>query len=286
MATLSGRLEIAFWIGWVAALRLVRLIRWASLLLVMTTCFLALLFVRASASYLERNDVFPGVNAGDPASGKAQNAAEVGPVVLPTADRSVTEQLNVLFLLVDRLGGVSPHLQGAWLVVSDPQGQGLTFLPLYPSLAAAQAPASADLKRDFRLDFSGAPGRDFLRAISQKGVWWHHYLVLDHASLAALVELVGGAALGNGMLNGAQAVATLPASGQAPGAVLEGQAMLLDAICRQSAGLFKSAHPDLIAGLLTGSGRSDVGPEAFEQGWAYLSRSGELTCEFPTVLGR
>lgn len=293
MLSLSRRLEIAFWTGWVSAIRAMHLApvaRGASILLMLACCLMGWMLVKTSTSYLESGLVSLGFFRGlTPASANAggdgtQEMAWTGPMALPatsgTNDYAAATQVNVLLLVVDRLGGISPRLQGVWLLVTDPQKHGLTFLPLYPS-------ANSDLSRAFRLDPSGAPSQAFLEAVRQKGVWWHHYLALDYASLSALVELVGGVQLGGTRLRGVEAVTNLLSPARAPEAMLEGQASLFESICLQSAGLLANADPDLVTGLLTGSDeRSNISPEVFQQGWIYASQAGGLTCEFPTVLGR
>ncbi len=291
MLSLSRRLEIVFWTGWVSAVRAVHLARVGRtvvILLVLVSCLMGLALVKTSTGYLERGAMSLGFFSGMiPASANAmQNGApaRTGPVALSNtdgaSDYAAATQVNVLLLIVDRLGGVSPRLEGVWLLVSDPQKRALTFLPLYPS-------GSSDLSRSFRLAPSGAPSRAFLDSVRQKGVWWHHYLVLDYASLSALVELVGGVNLGSTRVHGVEAVTRLLSPAQPPEAFLGGQALLIEAICLQSTGLFATADPDLVTGLLAGSDeRSDISPEAFQQGWDYASQGGGLTCEFPTVLGR
>jgi hypothetical protein len=296
MAPFSRRLEIAFWTNWVSALRLLQNVPWAMGLRIVVVCSTSLLLVLGLAGFLRYGLPESAANrlaqiaapaAVSAAPGAVIGSRGIGRVVLPKSALPVEHpkdtQVNVLFLLVDRLGSLSPQLLGAWLMVGDPQNQKLTFLPLFPSVVAG---GGVELNRNFRLDPSGAPSPVFLESVKQKGVWWHHYLIFDKAALSALVELEGGVGLGDGLLSGAKAVAALPPAGQAAREILEGQAALLEAICQRSESLFTTANPMLVAGLLAGADRSDISPETFQQGWQQVSHSGGLVCEFPTVLGR
>ncbi len=276
--TLSRRMEIAFWTSWVSTLRLARAARWLPTLLGLSVCLVSLLFVSAFTRFQNA----PGGGISSPVKGAL--------AVAPQAGRTPIVQQNTLVLIIDRLEGGPARLQGAWLLVSDPDFREIVFLPIYPSGAPGKPTPPPDLNRLFRQNASGAPGEAFFEALRQKRIWWNHYVMVDYASLAALVELSGGVFL-DGELNpgaaltGGQVIDWLAASDPAPQAILARQAALLGALCRRSGRLIAATHPDLMSGLLTGSGQSDLSPDAFRQGWEQARQAGSLVCEFPTLPG-
>lgn len=288
--TLSRRMEIAFWISWVSTLRLARATRWLPLLLALSVCMVSLLFVTAFTGYHSA--------AGGPFFSAA--AGQMPPAERPQPEHAPAAQQNTLLLIVDRLEGGPAHLEGAWLLVSDLDLQEIVFLPIYPSRTPGKPGSTQDLSLLFHQNASGAPGESFLEALRQKRIWWNQYVMLDHASLAALVELSGGVSLegapdggapqgdapqGDAPQGGGPALDWLTSSKPDPAAFLERQTVLLQALCRQSGRLAAAAHPDLMSGLLLSGGRSDLRPAAFGQQWQQVQRSGSLACEFPILPG-
>lgn len=270
ISTIIQRLEITFWMAWVAALRSIRVVRWAPVVLVISACGLALLITAGSAVYLNG-----GLFGGQPARAEAMTVTNTGTPL----------QSNTLFILVDDMDSPQAKLEGVWLIVADPAYQHLTFLPLHPRSASA-AGDMRDLAQAYRQPGDGTLDPAFAEAVTSYGVWWDHFLVLDRTTLSALVELVGGVGLGNGLADGTLAIASLPEPGNQPEAVLERQALLLMGICQQSDVLFKGADPKIITGLLAGSSRSDLAANEFQTAWEALQQAGSPTCEFPTILGR
>jgi len=193
-------------------------------------------------------------------------------------------QRNVLLVLVDRLTSDSPRLQGVWLLACLPSSSHATFLPLYPSSKSGRQAEEDSLSGLFSLDRNGAPGLDFLNALSDKNIWWDYYLVLDNLALASVVELIGGVNLGQGELSGTQVMRFLSQPTQEPHAELMGQAMLAREFCSRIPVVFAGSNWEIQFELLTGHIYSDMELNSSRIDWARIRAfATALSCEFPTL---
>jgi hypothetical protein len=277
-SVISQRMEIFFWTGWISALRWIRVTRWLGAGLLASGCLVSLLLTGLFINARGQSDRQAG--AGAPVQVGKQSLAAAEP-----PDRARPSQNNTLLLVVDQLEGSQAQLQGAWLLVMDPEGSNGIFLPIFPSSTTSTETPTQDLSRLFSLDGSGMPAAAFQEAVRQKNIRWAHILILEHASLAAMAELEGGVDLGHGLVSGGKAVTWLDSQDPGLPSLLERQAVLLGAICLQSSILFENAHIDLISGLLAGPRRSDLSLDEFQQGWKQAGKNGKFSCEFPTIWG-
>lgn len=193
--------------------------------------------------------------------------------------RPVSDQTNVLVLMVDRLGARA-RLEGAWLVIYDPTPK-LTYLPLFP------ARDGVALSEAFRLESSGRPAAEFEAILQRNRLWWDHYLVLDRALMLSLLRL------GRVSLPTAEPdeIARDPLvslgveEGQFP---LRAQAEVLKALCH-SGRLFNQVQPAILAALLQADQRTDLEREQIKDGLQTIFQSrltpGTPQCEFPTMTG-
>jgi len=259
--------EITFWTAMIALMRSQRLVRLA----ILTSIFLLCLGALGIADLALKHNSARSPQVRFVVVSQTQVVTAV-----PTQG-----QRNILVILVDSLSAGEPRLEGLWLVGKLSSSPHLLFFPIFPSsrgVAAAQ-PWSGD----FGLDTDGLPSMAFVENLKAKNIHWDNYLVVDHASLADLIELTGRIDWNGQQLNGQDMVAKMPLAQLEPLAALQTQAFVAQELCRNTALLMQSADPALIWGLLTHRMRSDLGLasiQAARNDFALIV--GGPTCEFPT----
>lgn len=270
LAQISRRLEIAFWMALVAALRSQRLGRFLTQAGIWIACGLVL---AATSAILPRF-----------ATSRANVAAVAQPQQGERPMVQVDTQRNLLAILVDDFSAARPQLQGVWLLAQAPYTPQVTFLPVYPLDDLAAVPAQRRLEEVFRLQGGDGLPPEFAQQLRSRGMWWHNYLIVDEAGLANLIDALGGIDQGDDRLSGKQALAQMLAA-QNPASILEAQARLARAICSRSAQKWKAGETSSAARLLDGV-RSDLTSEALLTAWGDALRPGGFACEFPTLYGR
>lgn len=282
----SDQIEIAFWMGMVSLLRDPRAYRRTLLALTTLLALMTLLLTGFSWAYLH----LPA-RPHSPRTVALQSAAFL--------QRPENGQKNLLLIVVDRLEQQEPSLEGAWMLIYAPSGLSVTFMPVYPVASSA----GQRLEEEFRLAEDGGLMDSFQQALRAQGLWWDNYLVVDYATLAALVELSGGIEIGNnpgshpgqdrggGRSNGQQVVSLLPIASQNAQTAQELQARIAQGICGRFATTLQTASPEamvelLIAGASMGTARSDLTPADLQASWSRMRHAGGIDCEFPTLIGR
>lgn len=286
----SDQIEIAFWMGVVSLARDPRAYRRTLLALVALLVLLTLLLTGFSWAYLH----LPARPL-TPRSVSLQSAA-----LLPRPENG---QKNLLLVVVDRLQDPEPSLEGAWMLIYAPSGLRVTFMPVYPAASSL----SRSLEKEFRLAENQVLADSFQQALRAQGLWWDHYLLVDYATLAALVELSGGIEIGEGLgsgpgsspgdgpgsgrSDGRQVVSLLPIARQNPQTAQELQARIALGICQRFAITLHQASPEAIVELLIDgaslrAARSDLTPADLQASWTSLRNAGGIDCEFPTLIGR
>jgi hypothetical protein len=190
------------------------------------------------------------------------------------------DQRNILVILVDSLSASDPRLEGLWLVGKLSSNPHLVFFPIFPS---SRDVVTEQWSGAFGLDGDGLPSAAFVENLKARNIQWDNYLVVDHASLADLIELTGRIAWNGQQLSGQDVVAKLPLAQLEPHAALQAQAFVAQELCHNTASLMQSADPALIWGLLTHRMRSDLelaSVQAARNDFALIV--GGPTCEFPT----
>jgi len=271
LANMGRRLEIAFWIGAVAFL----------LQLKEKKVFFYITSIALIASFLS---IIAWVVVS--ASAPAPAALPAGEVVVPAASVDSIKPLaegqhNTLVILVDQIGQPDPKLEGMWLVVRHIPRPHVMLLPLYPKL---QGNADEILVEHFRLNADGAPAHVFLQALQSKDLRWDSLLVLDKASLAQLIQLVGGVDLGQGILSGAEVIAQLPSSRQSPEGALSVQADLVLELCKRTPQLALSGDP--ISEMEQFSDHIYLDPSFKQVAASWIQLQDEIStvsCEMPTL---
>lgn len=270
LAQISRRLEIAFWIALVAALRSQRLGRFLNQAGIWIVCGLVL---GATAVFLPRLTL---------------SRAKVALVAQPQQGEQPVVQVNIqrnlLAILVDDFSAARPQLRGVWLLARAPYTPQVTFLPVYPLDDLAAAPAQRRLEEAFRAPAGDGLPSEFAQELQSRGIWWHDYLIVDEASLANLIDALGGIDLGDDRMSGKQALAQMTAV-QNSASALEAQARLARAICSRSAQRWRVGETASAARLFGGV-RSDLSSAELLTAWQGALQPGGFACEFPTIYGR
>jgi hypothetical protein len=193
-------------------------------------------------------------------------------------------QRNILVVLVDRMTSDSPHLEGVWLIACLPPTSHATLLPLYPASVGDTPAEDGILSKLFALNENGSPTLDFLNALSDRNIWWDHYLVLDDLALAGVVELIGGVDLGGGEMSGTQVMRFLSQPRSEFQGQLMDQAMLARELCRRIPASLASSDWEIQFELLSGHIYSNMDLSGSKIDWARLRAFATgLSCEFPTL---
>jgi hypothetical protein len=271
LANMGRRLEIAFWIGAVAFLMHLKekkVFFYVSSFALIASCLSIIAWVVVSASSPAAVDL--------PAE-QAPLSASPDYSIKPLAEG----QHNTLVILVDEMGQPDPKLEGMWLVVRHIPSPQVMLLPLYPR------PENQDddiLVEFFRLNADGAPAHVFLQGLQSKDLRWDSLLVLDKASLAQMIQLVGGVDLGQGVLSGDQAMAHLPSSRHLPESALSVQAGLVLELCKRTPRLALSGDP--ISELEQFSEHVYLDPRFKQVAASWVQLQDEIrtvSCEMPTL---
>ncbi len=261
------RVEITFWTAMIALMRNQRLAR----ITIIAVCLLLCVGVAGIAKLaLDRK---PAQNFQEPVVSVSQ---------LQTAAQAVPsqEQRNILVILVDSLSTSAPRLEGIWLVGKLPTNPHLVFFPIFP---APREGEEEQWSGAFALDANGQPAAAFFENLKVKKIHWDNYLLVDHPSLADLIELSGRIEWNGQQLSGPDVVEKMPLAQLEPQAALQAQAFVAQELCHNTALLMQSADPALIWGLLTHRMHSDLelaSVQAARNDFSLIV--GGPTCEFPT----
>jgi hypothetical protein len=274
ISNLSNQIEIAFWMGIVSLLRPRRLNHLASFALLALLCLAALLLTAFSFTYKGW-------------AGRLLNSKSAPVRLTHNSGRPDNGQNNLLLILVDQADALEPGLQGVWMLIHDPTGRKVTFMPIYP----AEAKLGQEVKQAVEMQRVNGLSTELQQALQKQGLWWDHYLVIDREALARLVQLAGGIDLGEGRLNGQQVTGLLPIANPDAQTSLALQARIAQGICQSFGTMIQKDHPEAIFELLIGkpmqpSVYSDLTHSDLSAFWIRSKKVGDIACEFPTLIGR
>ena len=98
-------------------------------------------------------------------------------------------QWNLLIIAVDRLASSHAALMGIWLLVTSPEMQNLTLVPIYPAGDFDPTPANIEWDSIFSLTSEKKPSIEFLETVSEQ-ILWDEYLIIDKEGIASVQEIV------------------------------------------------------------------------------------------------
>jgi hypothetical protein len=97
-------------------------------------------------------------------------------------------QWNLLVIAVDQLAS-RPALMGIWLLVTSPEMQNLTLVPIYPAGELDPTPVIIEWDTIFSLTPEKKPNIEFLETVSEQ-ILWDDYLIIDKDGIASIQETV------------------------------------------------------------------------------------------------
>ncbi len=216
--------------------------------------------------------------------------AQTGPIMgleLPENSPSSapgTGQRNMLIILVDQVAQRGSHLEGVWLAAQLPHRPQVTLLPLYPQATLETSNSGGIPVEEFGLQPGGVPVPGFLEAIRKKDFKWDALLLVDRVALARFIELAGGMETTRGRLDGALAVAKLPAASESLQEALRGQAVLASELCRMAPQFFPAFRQAERWNEIKDHVYAEPGFGQFVDNLAEMGDyGGALTCELPTL---
>lgn len=279
LTQISNRLEIVFWTTWVAALRSPRLGRLALPGLLAGACTLIVIISTAWLLPPAAPKSILAAEAAAGGTGRARHVAAAGS--LAVAARPANGQRNLLVILVDRLDASQPRLDGIWLLARIPDPAQVTFLPVYPSFDSQGQDFDRRLETDFQSGKEEPFSGEFQQTLEAQGLWWDHYLMVDTAGMALLVERIGSVDAEEG-----QSLAQLSENAQDPQSALAYQLQLAQQACSHAPELLSDMAPSALAALFEKNSRSDLDPKQLRLILRSLPGTGGIVCQFPVIVGR
>jgi len=96
-------------------------------------------------------------------------------------------QWNLLIIAVDQLASPHPSLTGIWLLITSPEIQKLTLVPMFPPADLELIPADTEWNNIFSLTSEQEPNVEFLEKLNEQ-VLWDEYLLIDKGGLVSIWE--------------------------------------------------------------------------------------------------
>ena len=201
----------------------------------------------------------------------------------PHSDRpALSTQQATLVVLVNDLGAEDPSLQGIWKIITGENLPEWTIAPLYPAMLKGAPARDESLARAFSLGENGSLDGEFVVLLEELPLEWNNIVILDQFALERLIDLSGGVRVGQGKLDGAQAVAQIPEFSQNSRNSRELQAILIQDICRRSIALFRDFEPGRVLEDLSGHFITDHSVTSWGVTWYQLRDYGRgLVCNLP-----
>ena len=235
ISNLSNQIEIAFWVGIVSLLRPRRYTRQVSFALLILLVLVALLLT-----------AFTFLSSGRKTGLLEPKSAAVH--IAHYSGRPDNGQMNLLLILVDELDATEPGLQGVWMLIHDPSGKKVHFMPIYP----AESKFGQDVRQAVGLEKVNGLSPKLEQLLQKQGLWWDNYLVIDRKILSRLVQQTDGIDLGNGRLNGQQIIGLLPIADQDAQTAIGLQARIASGICQRIDSMLKDDSLEPVSELLIG----------------------------------
>ena len=192
-------------------------------------------------------------------------------------------QWNLLIIAVDQLASPRPSLVGIWLLITTPEIQKLTLVPIFPPGELDSSPVDTDWEKTFSMTSEQEPIVEFLDKVSEQ-VLWDEYLMIDKGGLVSILEIVTHHVVLSQESEVQLNKNVLPATGANVDLSLEGQVEIWKTICLD---LSNITEPEDFAQLLNQIKphiHTHIDLEDFSQNSYFEDESQfQLGCEFPTL---
>lgn len=199
---------------------------------------------------------------------------------LPGVPIPDNNQFNLLIIGTDESGESDAQLESIWLAAHAKNTSKVTLIPVFPS--PEDPVQNLILAEAFNLE-NGKPGKEFWDAMRNTNLWWKGYFITDIASTIHMIDMLGGIQIHGRLLNGAQAVGSIPPWESEPQTAVKYQKLLLEGLCNQIAENqtvnLKSASELIINNIQSITKTST----AFTNLTTQSGLHGNLNCAFPTL---
>ncbi len=201
----------------------------------------------------------------------------------PTASPFPTnkEQRSLIVVGVDQLSAPSPKLKGAWYIAYLPDMPEINLVPLYPAIREPYRSKNSELEKTFQISRSGELSPEFLTALkSVYGLAAGEPVLFDDSALIGLINLLGGVELNGRVINGKNAVESIPLPLENLDEAFTGQAMLLNGLCLRTINTKQRWQPEDMQMLIPKHLRTQFDLELALADWASLNALGSaIRCE-------
>ena len=193
------------------------------------------------------------------------------------------EQINVLLIGVEHVGSEETRLMSMWLILIPPDGNELTFMPIYPQTASSADQIYASPHEPIWVDARTPESATNTRLLAEQGTWWDEVALLDEIGMALVLDMLGG------IDSYREELSSMISEGAArawenPQASLAAQTALLKRICDNSSSF----------GLLLSLGTFELPPsthflsstnrvDLFIELYKLSSSINGFRCQFPTM---
>ncbi len=206
--------------------------------------------------------------------------SQMDDIAKPALPIPENNQFNLLVIGADDSGKKDAQLESVWLVAHADKSPKVSLVPIFPS--PENPIQNLVLANAFELK-NGKPGKDFWDAMRDTNFWWNAYIITDMAETINMVDRMGGVQINDRVINGTQAVHSIPPWENDPLTAVKYQKIILEGICKQIA-KDQTANLKTASELVLMNFRSIVSASTtFTVLTAQSELRGKLACRFPTL---
>lgn len=209
---------------------------------------------------------------------KGTNRAEISSEPLPQKGNG---QWNLVVIAVDQFTAARVSLIGIWLLITSPDSDNLTLVPIFPAGEFSSEPNKVAWEEMFSLDTDLRPSSEFLSTLSNH-LLWDEFLLIDRQGITNIVDQFEESE-STVQANEIQGI-DIPSSASKIELNLEGQFEIWRTACRE---LAAKSNPNEVSNWL-----DKIKPythsqfelnQVFNQLILQENSQFKLKCEFPTL---
>ncbi len=199
---------------------------------------------------------------------------------MPSVPIPDNNQYNLLIIGTDDAEKPDAQLESIWLAAHAENTSNITLIPVFPSLE--DSTQNLILAEAFQLE-NGKPSRKFWDAMQNTNLWWNGYMITDISATINMIDLLGGVQISDKLLNGRQAVGSIPPWESDPQTAVNSQMLVLHGLCDHVAKT-QSLNLKAATELIVNNIRSIKRTSALLTNLSVSSKLREnLNCTFPTI---
>ena len=214
---------------------------------------------------------------------KGENTPYSTITAAPTLPHPLTEQENILLILIDDITKSQPTLLGTWLLIKTETPPKLIFLPIYPSTDNINTKLDENLNQSFSLNKSNFPNQQYWNELIAHKYWWNNYILLDREALSTIIDSIGGITYEKKRLSGNDLLSLITAKSDKSEFSMDGQYFITKAICNQ---MQKHEEKNPVDSIFKQSSKgiiTDFNPNELTKRWNNIIQGqSQFSCEFPS----